>query len=338
MAPINSKTTTHSPSPVPIEESHLESSEPNNGSSPMIARRRTKSSPPVTATSFLDSPLSSNQLFGIRRLASDAVLSLGRKRLRPELVTIHEAQPHLRDGAGLISKGYRQQLSFIECLESLFFIHNQFCNAWSMILGIFSSYRLYSYYSSLVSASITSFPHLRQQIEDLQGWKPLLAIWLSCLVHAPVSASYHCLRPYSPQVFNLLKRMDFMLIFVSASIAFYGDAFFILSSELRFLNHSLVILGSCCSVYWASTGGFIKSAVVSRGAQLGCVAMVMVFFTIPFFYELFTVKHLAELIDPSTTACWCFLFHLSLASGGFFFGSRFPEKYIPGVFDHWVSE
>jgi len=207
-----------------------------------------------------------------------------KRRKGGELLSIQQAAIHLRDGAGLIVKGYRPHgLTPVECLLSLLYLHNQFFNAWTMIFAFLISsclcYRNLTDLPTLApSSSSTSSPQ-QQLIEELtsRAFNAHVAIWISCLLHAPISAAYHTFRPVSREVFSILKRLDFILIFSSISMAFYGISSFTLeNSTIRATLHTIIVVGCAIIVVWSSSERFVTKAIVSRAIQLQLVAIIMV--------------------------------------------------------------
>ena len=89
-----------------------------------------------------------------------------------------------------IYTGYRLNGNYYTCLLSLFKIHNETMNAWTMIIGsIISSYYLY-YYLNLF------------QFTNFLDKMPFYCLWLSSILHMPLSVGNHLFLCIDKKTFN----------------------------------------------------------------------------------------------------------------------------------------
>ena len=217
------------------------------------------------------------------------------------LLSRDQAPEHLRLPSMLT--GYRPKLSFLESLRSLFYLHNQWGNAWVFIVQIPVSIYFYCKSSSTDHAFDAS--------------ALLLA---SCLIHTPVSIAYHVFMSVGADVRCRLKRADYACIFVMINLITVAIGWHPFSNgrynkHIQYTQVAATVLLSIAS-YASTSRTSSRMTRMTRALLVGAVvlsALSPIAFAVHRFWGL--------------VAC------ASLFFGGTVWALHFPESVVPVVFD-----
>lgn len=113
-----------------------------------------------------------------------------------------------------VTTGYRMGGTYGQALLSLFRIHNECVNAWTMIAT--------SAFSTAALAYVLAY------IQPVGvNILPFIIFWFSALVHLPFSVGYHLFMPISPTAYNFWRKLDIAFIFVSSIFLTFSLDFFV---------------------------------------------------------------------------------------------------------------
>ena len=107
--------------------------------------------------------------------------------------------------------GYRLGGTYADCLASLLRCHNSTIDAWTMIVA------------SCISTALALYI-LHKRANPV----PVVAVWLSALIHMPWSVGYHTFAPISNDVCTRWMKLDIAFIFVSGALLAFGLAYNVL--------------------------------------------------------------------------------------------------------------
>eukprot|EP00455_Lapot_gusevi_P045648 TRINITY_DN5873_c0_g1_i6.p1 TRINITY_DN5873_c0_g1~~TRINITY_DN5873_c0_g1_i6.p1 ORF type:complete len:300 (+),score=46.75 TRINITY_DN5873_c0_g1_i6:80-979(+) len=250
----------------------------------------------------------------------------------PPLLTIAEAPFYLRDVSGLIKGGYRNIMSPYQCLRSLFYLHNQTYNIWTMIVAMICTSLAYYFMSRHFLFLYGSDPALVRFLDAAQEHlrKPLLVLCLSCLIHAPSSIAYHLFLP-CPNICQTLRSLDYSLIFACSILLAYALAYLPFYCEPAAFNLTMGLVTACAilNVVFAFSTWFKQAAVGRFARALTCMFLVLCYL-IPVFAEMARYSWL----EVGSTAFWGVWIVVFLSVSLAVWLARVPEKWFPGVFDN----
>lgn len=222
-----------------------------------------------------------------------------------KLLTLQESPIYTRDN--FIHSGYRPILTYYEALYSLFYLHNQWINIWTMLIGIPFSL-IFAIFSDL-EYSVNIFMFL--------GW----------FSHSICSASYHLFQCVSEKDWIRLKRLDYIMIFVQAiflsfSLSYYS---FLCKAELFFLTIMTVTIISIINIITSSTNIFLSIAN-TRLFRLFCTSIVVLIYLSPCIYEVIVNK-------DENVYFWAITCLILSILAAIIWAFRIPERWYPKRFD-----
>lgn len=212
-------------------------------------------------------------------------------------------------------KGYRIGGTHLECFKSLFKLHNETFNAWTMVIScsyaIFSTLWLFNNYS-LNNDDILVF----------------LGSLIANLLHFPFSFCYHMFMPISTRVANYWRTLDCIFIFVRLGLAGLSISYYILPT-IQFYIISTILLIFCA---WnINECRYLKAAIpLNRLKQVLMISMIVCCYL----YSLLTLI----LKDIGTNEVFYGTISLLafIISGGMYL-FQFPERLFPGKCDTFYS-
>ena len=220
-----------------------------------------------------------------------------------------------------ILSGYRSQMSFKECLVSMFYWHNQTMNIWTSFFLIVFNLWLTVHFTRSAEEMPQSFLAMFWFQGGLRAF-----CWYNSWV-------YHTFVPHSKQIANLACQMDYFgcyltplgmgsnLLFIELSChSEYRIALLCLGSTGIFTSVVVSLLPHYQTESYRSIRMLIS--LISTLPYLGglVVAVVVVHRgTVPSYYQYLAYGVLCEVV------------------AGMFYVSMFPEVSFPYVFDHWLS-
>jgi adiponectin receptor len=204
--------------------------------------------------------------------------------------------------------------TYLQLLGTLFTLHTEMLNAWTMILA--------SLFSSLGLGFAVS--------QGVHGVDMVVftMFWLSAIIHMPASVGYHLFMPMSLQVCNYWRRLDIMCIFAVSVPLCFCTSYYVFS---LYVTCSLTFLASCVAS-WAIS----KVHKLQDGQALENSKHAMFIGTIVFLYYLpIAYQGLEDFLkdEYSVSILVATLLPLNLGFGAWAFAVGFPQVYAPGRFD-----
>lgn len=108
-----------------------------------------------------------------------------------------------------ITTGYRLGGTYTDAVLGLFRWHNEFINAWTMVISLLVGTCL------MLHTILTGPPHIVG---------PTLSMWIGQALHHPFSIAYHLCMPLSEDVFHRYRSLDVCFILIMNVFATLGLA------------------------------------------------------------------------------------------------------------------
>jgi adiponectin receptor len=217
--------------------------------------------------------------------------------------------------------GYRPKLDFMECIKSIFSIHNQTVNIWTSIALMLYNIWLTVHYTFI-------HPDMPTDI--------FVVFWMQGFLRAYCwfnSGMYHTFVCHSTSVSNLCCNMDYIGCYltplgIGTNLMFLE---FYCNPEYKLLFISVGSMACLVTIYLSLLEEYSKekyryfrmicSACSGLPWLVGlCVSIIVVHFkTTPRYYSYFLYGIICECI------------------AGVFYVTMFPERAYPRVFDIWLS-
>ena len=213
-----------------------------------------------------------------------------------------------------ITHGYRKGGTYLDNVNSLFQLHTETMNAWTMIFA--SVWSIYASYS----------------MTEEYGFKNTWIFWVltsSALIHLPFSVGYHLFMSMDLPTFNHWRRMDVIAIFGVSVLLTYSLAYYAFSTVfcLSITALSAIVAGYAITkisklpeekdINPAQHTLFVSSIVACYMCP-----MFWVTFRDVFIYKEFTLASVATII-----VLW------SLGFSGWAYSTSWPQKLFPGKFN-----
>lgn len=235
-----------------------------------------------------------------------------------------QAPPYLFDK--YILTGYRPKMSWSQCVWSLFYLHNQWLNVWSMLGGLMMATGLFAMFMAQVMLVNAQSSATQLATHTL----PFLSIFVSSWLVCPTSASYHLFQPVSMEAWRLLRQLDYMMIMVAGFFLNLALAYYPFYCNHDAFYWSVTLTGVCLliNIVWALTPSF-KNNHNTRTLRLLSVSFVSGVLLLPVLHEI--------VFNPSSVAAMYGSYVLiSLVMCGLTWGLHFPERYLPMKLDIWL--
>lgn len=210
---------------------------------------------------------------------------------------------------------YRAGGTVMQCLLSLFALHTETVNAWTVIISCVFSIMATSYviiFSDVERSAIPAF----------------LFFTGASIVHTPFSLGFHLLMPFSVETYNLWRRLDVCAIFVGSSMFTVSLAYFVLPWWGMLIN-SLISASISLAAIWT----FWKvpdDHVLDKWHHVGFVGSIILCYWFPMLIALLRAAIRMQFPFSSTMAVGEFV---SLICGGWAFAAHWPQEHAPGKFD-----
>lgn len=224
-----------------------------------------------------------------------------------------------------IHGGYvRETNNFTQCINSLFYLHNESVNIYShLIPGI----------SALFLVLVDKYVVPRFPTTTFNDYFFLDVFFFGMFTCLTMSSTFHCLKSHSPPVAKFGNKLDYLGIVVlistsMVSILYYG----FYDNSLMFYTFSTITLafGTACAVV------SLEEKFRSREWRPYRAAMFVMFglsALLPIGAGL--VRYGAHETWTRIQVKWIILEGVFYIFGAFLYGVRFPEKYGPGKYDIW---
>lgn len=214
-----------------------------------------------------------------------------------------------------LTTGYRYGGTHAQALGSLFFLHNETLNAWTMVAAsVFS-----------IAANAWALAHERPSPRDAAAF---VALCLSALVHLPFAVGYHLFLPISPRVYNRWRRLDVSFIFVASVFLAFALSRFVLPPWATGAVVGVAAAVACAALL--QLANLKEGQALNRSAQAGFVGGVVLVYTFPML--CLTVKD--AVARTFTVGCLTTLTtFVSLFGGAWAYADCFPERLAHGRYD-----
>lgn len=246
------------------------------------------------------------------------------KKITKKLYTWEEIPDWQKDNEHIL-KGYvKETRNFKDCIESLFFLHNETVNIYShFIPGVCFLFTIF-----LNRYCVKQF--LTTTIIDYFFINLFFFGAFTCLI---LSSIFHCFKSHSLEIAVFGNKLDYIgivVLIVSSMISilyyvFYDDLFL-----FNFFASLTLILGTVC--------GIVSSKDIFRSREWR-----------PYRAALFVIFGLSAILPIVTgifyygfaeawkkvQLSWVILEGIFYIFGAFLYGIRFPEKLHPGKYDFW---
>eukprot|EP00798_Chlamydomonas_sp_ICE-L_P025775 gene25775-11441_t len=218
-----------------------------------------------------------------------------------------------------VKNGYRYGGTHKQCMLSLFCMHNETVNTWTMIACMIVSTALFTYAMAkfdLENGEIAAF----------------LAIWLSAIIHNPFSICYHMFTPISDKTYNRWRKADTVLICACSVLLNFSLTYYVCDEIWQVaLIIGLHAVVSGYSIYKLLS--LPDGLPLDKIAQAFRLAIICLIYWAPMVWQ--TVREIIE-GNPSwgLTFALTLVVILCLSSSGFIYAYSFPERFAPeGMFD-----
>lgn len=230
-----------------------------------------------------------------------------------------------------VTTGYRRGGTYAQCLLTLFTIHNQTLNSWTMILGWLMSCWLL----------LWALRELQPRGADLVAF---VALWSCPTLHLPFTVGYHQFACMSPEALRYWRGLDVIFIFWASVPLTFALAYFVMPLPYA-LGLTAVALALALHA-WHNAHSLPAGAEINKKANTRYVGLVVLVYTSPVVLQ--ACKDLAgmllsgaagayqlpyEVYDPlysvkcAAALAFCFVY------GGVTYVASFPDVYAPGMFD-----
>jgi adiponectin receptor len=220
-----------------------------------------------------------------------------------------------------IMKGYRVGGDHWRCLQSLFELHNETLNAWTMVISSAASCVLLAYV-------LKTLPW---------GWDilPFAVLTFSAVIHMPFSVANHTFIPISYETYTFWKLLDLDFIFVASSFMSFSLSYFVFPIWAVILNVAITVAVSFCSIRsfhmnvhkLSPENPMYPRQVQMVGCAVACYWFPMFSIILQELWEL-------RLGTPSFFAGGAIA---SLVVGAYVFATGWPQKHAPGSLDFFMN-
>ncbi|OLY77682.1 Adiponectin receptor protein [Smittium mucronatum] len=270
------------------------------------------------------SPISvSSGLLAEKKKAARAIHSKNDKTAKDLTISWNELPSWMQDNV-YIRSGYRKpNESFINCFHSLGYLHNEFFNVWSHLIGVFLFIVL------MFVTSIFVFPSIKTiSFYDILVTYIFLAGAVICL---SLSSFYHLFMCHSENVANSFIKCDYIgiiLLIVGSCVPAFFYAFYC-HNILKTLYISMMVLFGIITGVFVMTPKFSEPEWISvRASTFLCMAMSGI---IPLIHSTisFGLNHTIKSLQLQYLGPMALFYFI----GVLIYGSRIPERWFPGKFD-----
>lgn len=203
---------------------------------------------------------------------------------------------------------YRSGGGYVDNIKSLFQMHTETVNAWSMIIASIGSL-----YASLVMNNMI-----------------LYIFTSSALLHLPFSVGYHLFMSMDEKTFNLWRRLDIIFIYNGGVLLTYSLGYYVFPFGVCLIN-TLLSIG-------VATFGSIKAWRVSPehtfdgNTQVAFIGMIVACYLTPMYYA--AIRDLASLVLSMSVISSIAVTGV-LGFGGWAYSTFWPQRAAPDKFNVW---
>jgi adiponectin receptor len=209
-----------------------------------------------------------------------------------------------------ITSGYRRPCDNVSiALASMFTLHNETINAWSMVFGV-------------ITISILTSIH---PDPSMFHYLHIIALW----IHLPLSFVYHTMT-CSPKYSMTLRKLDVIGVLIASDIIAFTLSGLVFGF-MHFMTWFLSICGFCLIVY-QYYNFYVKTTQKSidnesRLQTAKILGLAVVIYNVPIIYLLVAPK------IASYVKLLCCIEVIAVSSAAILYVTGYPESQYPGRFD-----
>lgn len=218
--------------------------------------------------------------------------------------------------------GYRNRLTFMECIKSLFVMHNETINIWTAIIPL------------CVLCSLWIYTAFYWQGEGVTwGCRAVFLVYLSGAIHSFLASTlFHTFGSAMTEfAHDMLIRFDYSGIATLIAASFFPPLYYIFYCNPWIRNFYLTTI----SVLACIGGGLIMvpgDQKELRKLRVIVLASTAMFGFVPTIHFMVSCGFPAPI---TRQVLYIAGMYLSYGTGLFFYVSKIPEKLYPGRFDHY---
>ncbi|PRP78735.1 putative hemolysin-III channel protein Izh2 [Planoprotostelium fungivorum] len=251
---------------------------------------------------------------------SEAIHQIEEKAINSLLWAWQELPEWMQDNI-FITGGYRKELkSFKECGRSLFYLHNEWVNIWSHLLGAVAAF--------FVLSSIYFWLLSHPGSANWADYAVFYTFLISAITCLGFSATFHAVSAHSHEVAVAYNRLDYLGIVILIVGSFYPAVYygFYLHPYLQVFYIVLITVFGAATVYVVVAPHYRTPTYRwMRTSMFLALGLSAVFPTGHFTF-------LSGLNDPLVriSVPYLALMGALYVSGALIYASRIPERWIPG--------
>lgn len=262
---------------------------------------------------------------------SESIISTAKEveaKVEKVLLLLWDDLPLWRRDNQFILSGYRADSnSYWKCFTSLFYVHNEFVNIWTHLLG--------AVVFPVVGAWLYSVTAPRYASADGSDVLVCACFFGGALLCLGMSATFHALSNHSKDVARWGNKLDysgiiFLIVGSYVPALYYG--LFCLPKLMAFYMSGIFLLGFGCGVVsWVDK---FRSPAWRPYRAMMFVGLGMSGI-IPVCQSLAIYGY--ENLDQRMGLRWVLFEGFLYVFGAFLYAVRWPERSFPGTFDIWGS-
>ena len=205
---------------------------------------------------------------------------------------------------------YRVGGNYIECVKSLFYLHTETFNVWSVIISF-----MFSLFSSIRSSYL---------IHD--SWPAFLLFFFASLIHSPASLCLHLFMTISVETFRYWRKMDMLGIFTGSVCFTFALSYYVFPWWGIFFN--------TMTTFSLAVTALRKLINIPDHVPLHDPSLTIYTFSVIIAYWIPMAFILCYDGMPLSIASMCAILELLFLSfAALSFASNWPQKRFPGKFD-----
>lgn len=210
-----------------------------------------------------------------------------------------------------ITNAYRSGGGYADNIKSLFQLHTETVNAWSMIIA-----NVGSFYASVMANNMI-----------------LYIFTASALLHLPFSVGYHLFMSMDENIFNLWRRLDIIGIYNAGVLITFALGYYVFPLGICLAN---TLLAACVAGYASMKAWRMNAEHVIDGAtQVTFIGMIVACYLSPMYVA--AIRDIAmhgavltvSVISPIAVTG-------VLGFGGWAYATFWPQRIAPGKFNVWL--